>query len=82
MKIYEEVERGQTEMWSRQVLSCEDMTKDLTVSDKCWYTTIKHSAVKIMTKDLTVSNKCWHTTIKHSALVLTKTKTSQNNMVK
>ena len=42
----------------------------------------KYSGVKIMTKDLTVSDKCWHTTIKHSALVLTKTKTSQNNMVK
>jgi len=42
----------------------------------------KYSRVKIMTNDLTVSDKAWHTTIKDSALVLTKTKTSQNNMVK
>ena len=47
------------------------MTKDLTVSDKCWHTTIKYSGVKIMDKDLTVGDKCWYTTIKDSALVLT-----------
>ena len=37
---------------------------------------------RVMTNDLTVTDKAWYTTIKDSALVLTKTKTSQNNMVK